>query len=103
MSADMSAGSRSSPPRTDRIAEARRAAERRLPSEEFEAYVRAPISDAERENALALIDWFTSRYPTPAERLAYARRAADRWRAARPPEPWQRRAPRLRRGVRPSW
>ncbi len=68
----------------DRIAEARAFAERRLSPEEFEAYVGAPISDPERENALALIEWFTSRYATAAERLAYIRRATARWQAARP-------------------
>ena len=32
-----------------------------------------PISHAERKEVLALVAWFTRRYPTPAERLAYVR------------------------------
>ena len=55
---------------------------RRLTPEEFQAYVDAPVSEAEREEALRLIRWFKKRYPTPAERLAYARRSYTRWRAA---------------------
>ena len=53
----------------------------RLPSdaEEFDAYVRAPMSDAEREAILESIAWFMRRYPTPGERLAAARRAYAQW------------------------
>lgn len=54
-------------------------AERRLSPEEFEAYVRAPISDAERSATLELVAWFCRRYPTAGERLAYVRRAYRRW------------------------
>ena len=54
---------------------------RRLTAEEFQAYVDAPVSEAERQEALRLIRWFAKRYPTPAERLAYARRAYARWTA----------------------
>ncbi len=57
----------------------RAVAERRLSPQEFEAYVAAPISDAERAATLELVDWFCRRYKTPAERLAYARRAYRRW------------------------
>ena len=53
-------------------------AARRLSPEEFESYVEAPVSEWERENARALITWFTTRYKTPLERLAYARRAQAR-------------------------
>ena len=56
-----------------------RFAHRRLTSEEFQAYVDAPVSEAEREEALRLIRWFKNRYPTPADRLAYARRSYERW------------------------
>jgi hypothetical protein len=45
----------------------------------------APISDAEREDALALVRWFRRRYPTGAERLAYVRRASRRWLTHRVP------------------
>ena len=54
---------------------------RKLTSEEFQAYVDAPVSEAERQEALRLIRWFTKRYPTPAERLAYAQRSYARWTA----------------------
>ena len=53
-------------------------ASRRLSPEEFQSYVEAPVSEWERENAGALITWFTNRYKTPLERLAYARRAQAR-------------------------
>lgn len=56
-------------------------AERRLTPEEWAAYVGAPLTDDEREETLALVAWFTRRYPTPAERLAWARRAYRRWTA----------------------
>lgn len=39
-----------------------------------------PISPEEREEVLALVRWFTRRYPTAAARLAYVRRAHARWR-----------------------
>lgn len=42
-------------------------------------YLDSPITDAERDDVLALIRWFRRRYPTPAERLAYVRRAYARW------------------------
>ena len=57
--------------------------ERRLGPEEVRAYLDAPVSDFEREEALGLIRWFRRRYPTPAERLAYVRRASKRSRANR--------------------
>jgi hypothetical protein len=50
-------------------------ADRRLSDAEWRAYVDAPISEREREEILSLVDWFRSRYPTPAERVRYARRA----------------------------
>lgn len=50
--------------------------ERELSPEEFEAWVQAPVSPEERENARALIEWFLRRYPTPAARLGYIRRHA---------------------------
>jgi hypothetical protein len=63
---------------TERI---RRIAERRLTLEEVNAALSVPISDAERADVLALRAWFTRRYPTPADRLAYVRRAYQRWTA----------------------
>lgn len=67
----------------DVIAKITAYSERRLGPEEVRAYLDAPISDFERDEALGLIRWFRRRYPTPAERLAYVRRAARRSRALR--------------------
>jgi hypothetical protein len=55
--------------------------ERRLSPAEVEAALRIPIDEAEREEILSLIRWFRRRYPTPADRLAYVRRAYRRWKA----------------------
>ncbi|MBI2185662.1 MAG: hypothetical protein HYU37_00905 [Acidobacteria bacterium] len=43
-----------------------------------------PIAAEEREDVLALVRWFTRRYPTAAARLAYVRQAYARWQRARP-------------------
>lgn len=67
------------PPDSRTVAKLREMSERRLTAEEFEAYLRAPMSDAEREEILAQIEWFMRRYPTPAERLASARQAYAQW------------------------
>ncbi len=53
--------------------------QRHLSPDEVAAYLDAPVSDAERADARALVAWFRARYPTGAERLAYARRAYRRW------------------------
>ena len=55
------------------------AIERELPPDEARAYRDHPIGTDEREQVRALVRWFTTRYPTPAARLAYARRAYARW------------------------
>lgn len=47
---------------------------RRLSPEEFEARVRAPWTDQEREDFDNLVRWFNRRYPTPQQRLAATRR-----------------------------
>jgi hypothetical protein len=39
------------------------------------------VGDWEREEILSLVAWFRRRYPTPADRLAYVRRAYRRWQA----------------------
>jgi hypothetical protein len=57
--------------------------ERRLSPEEARAYLDAPVTEFEREEALELFRWFRRRYPTPVERLAYARRAYKRWNSTR--------------------
>jgi hypothetical protein len=71
-----------------------------LPPEEFErrlAIALAELEGEELENVASHIRWFCRRYPTPQERLAYARRAYARWTKGRdaaplpcPPEPVSR-------------
>ena len=53
--------------------------EHQLSPEEAAAYLDAPWSDVERADVRGLVAWFRGRYPTGAERLAYARRAYRRW------------------------
>ena len=53
--------------------------ERRLTLEEWNAYVNQPVTTEEREGIENLLNWFARRYPTPAARLRYARRAYQRW------------------------
>lgn len=53
--------------------------ERELTLEEAKRYLETPIDDAERSAVLELVRWFCRRYPTPAARLAYVRRAYERW------------------------
>lgn len=48
--------------------------ERRLSAEEFEARVRAPWTDREREDFDDLVRWFCTRYPTALERMRAIRR-----------------------------
>lgn len=50
-----------------------------MPVEEFLRLSREPLDAAERDEVLALVAWFTRRYPTPRARLDYARRAWRRW------------------------
>jgi len=54
--------------------------DRLVDAETARAYRDSPITPREREDALALVGWFRRRYPTPASRLAYVRRAYERWR-----------------------
>jgi len=56
-----------------------RESKRSLSAEDAHEYLAAPVSDLEREEVLALVDWFNRRYPTPLARLAYARTAYARW------------------------
>jgi hypothetical protein len=58
---------------------ARAFSNRTLEPAEARAYLDAPVTDAERDDVLALVRWFECRYPTPVERLAYVRRAYSRW------------------------
>ena len=57
-------------------------AERELSAEEVSAALDRPITDDERGEVRALVAWFRRRYPTPLERLTYARLAYRRWRAS---------------------
>lgn len=68
-----------SPPSPEALARVRQIAERQLSAEEFDAYVHAPMSEAERREILDSVAWFTRRYPTAGERLASARLAYKRW------------------------
>jgi hypothetical protein len=53
--------------------------ERSLSAEDVRTYLAAPVSDVEREDVLALVEWFCRRYPTPLARLEYVRNACARW------------------------
>lgn len=63
--------------------ELERSEERQLSLEEFEARVRAPMSDHEREDFHALVRWFTTRYPTAGDRMRAIRHRMRRLRAPR--------------------
>lgn len=70
-------------PSDQALGRVRELAERTLSPEEFRAALAIPLGQDEEEQARSLIRWFRKRYPTPAERLAYARRAYRRWTATR--------------------
>lgn len=72
------------PPSPEALARVRALADRVLDAEEFRRLLAVPIGEAEEEEARLLIRWFCRRYPTPAERLAYCRRAYRRWTKAQP-------------------
>jgi hypothetical protein len=72
------------PPSPAALARVRALSERRLSPEEVRAALAQPLGEAEEEESRSLIRWFRRRYPTPAERLAYGRRAYRRWQAALP-------------------
>src|SRR5262249_33520001 len=55
----------------------------RLSLEEFERRVRAPLTDAEVQEIAELVSWFSRRYTTAKERLAYARRKFRQYAQAR--------------------
>jgi hypothetical protein len=74
-------------PTAEALARVRALSERVLSPEEVRTALAVPLGAAEEEEARSLIRWFRRRYPTPAERLAYARRAYRRWRAAQPEVP----------------
>ncbi len=72
------------PRRAEALARAWAVAHRILDAEEFRRLLAIPISETEEEETRSLIRWFRRRYPTPAERLAYCRRAYRRWAKALP-------------------
>ena len=72
------------PPAPEALARIRALSDRTLSPEEVRAALIVPLGEAEEEETRSLIRWFRRRYPTPADRLAYARRAYRRWVAARP-------------------
>lgn len=57
--------------------------QRHVSADEVRRALHGPVSAAEREEVAALVRWFTTRYATPLERLAYARRAYARWQGVR--------------------
>jgi hypothetical protein len=52
---------------------------RQVSAEELRVELARPIGDAEREDVVSLIRWFTGRYRSPAARMSYVRRAYRRW------------------------
>ncbi len=72
------------PPAAEIVAELREQMERPLSPEEYRARSSRPVSAAELEEMWSLIDWFIRRYPSPLERLAYARRMGAVWHQAMP-------------------
>jgi hypothetical protein len=71
------------PPGPEALARLRAFSERQLNQEEIRAALAQPLGEAEEEESRSLIRWFRRRYPTPADRLAYARRAYRRWTTSR--------------------
>jgi hypothetical protein len=54
--------------------------DRRVSPDELRRELARPIDAAEREEVVSLVRWFTTRYPAAEDRLAYVRRAYERWR-----------------------
>ncbi len=71
------------PPDPETVARLRAFSERQLSLEEWRAALAVPISEEEEAETLSLVRWFCRRYPTPADRLGYVRRAYRRWTATR--------------------
>lgn len=55
--------------------------ERRVTPEEAARWLARPLTPEEVADAADLVAWFTRRYPSAKDRLAYVRRAARRWSA----------------------
>ena len=73
-------------PRPETVARIRALAARQLTPEEARQALATPLGELELEESRSLIRWFRRHYPTPAARLAYARRAYRRWQTAAPPD-----------------
>jgi hypothetical protein len=56
------------------------AIDRRITVDEIHRELARSIDEAEREEVVSLVGWFTGRYPSAQARLAYVRRAYLRWR-----------------------
>ena len=50
-----------------------------VPLDEALARMRQPLTDDERAETLALVAWFTRRYPTLSDRFAYVRKRHAEW------------------------
>ena len=74
-------------PSPDLLDELRALYERRLTRSEYDAGARVPLSDQEIEDTLALVDWFTRRYPTVLDRFRYVTRKTAEWNSRRRREP----------------
>lgn len=70
-------------PFTTPLERVRALADRRLTAAELDAYIEAPLSEDERNEALALSEWFCRRYATVLDRWRWndrSYRAARAWR-----------------------
>jgi hypothetical protein len=70
------------PPTPEELRDLKELADRPLTAEEAEAYL--VTTPEERAEMAALIDWFQRRYPSPADRMKYARRWTLRLRRTLP-------------------
>jgi hypothetical protein len=55
------------------------AVNRAVTPDELQRALEQPIAAAERDEALDLVRWFTTRYASSEARLAYVRQAYERW------------------------
>jgi hypothetical protein len=74
-------------PSPDVVDELKAMYERRLTRAEYEAAAAIPLSHQEIEDTLALVDWFTRRYPSVLDRFRYVTRKTAEWSASRRSEP----------------
>lgn len=65
--------------RDEKAALVREWSERLVSADEVREALERPIDPQEREDLMSLVRWFTRRYPTGADRLAYVRQAYARW------------------------